>query len=298
VRPIDEMKLITIAALALAAAQTFAQIGGGAATYNNQQQSAGQIARAAELAKRNYGSTDAGRYIDASVLMNIEADEYVAVFAINHEGKTLEEARQKMDTAAGSFTKSLAALKVLPKDIYVDFVAQNRIYGYENPTAEIAKEVVVGFEVKKNVAIHYRDKSMLDAFAAAASKAGIFDLVKVDYVVKDIAAIHKKLLEEAARIIKRKQDEQELLLGVKIGQIQQAYPAQYSTYFPVELYNSYVAQESEEFYGWRNNQNVQRARKPKTFYFDGLSGKDFDVVINPVLTEPAVQCTVYVRVKY
>ena len=99
-------------------------------------------------------------------------------------------------------------------------------------------------------------------------------------------------------MLKRKQEEQELLLGIKVGQPQQVYPVLYSTYFPIERYNSYVAQESEELYGYRQNQNIQRARKPKTFYFDGLTGKDFDVVINPVLTEPAVQCTVYVRVKY
>lgn len=277
---------------------SFAQIGGGAATYGQQGRSGADTARAAELAKRNVGSNDGGKYTDASVLMNVEADEYVAVFAINAEGKTLAEARGKVDSAAKSFSTDLAGMKVGASDIYIDFVGQNRIYGYEGAGTDVAKEVVVGFEVNKNISIHYRDKNKLDDFASAAAKAGIFDLIKVDYIVNDVAKIHKQLLEEAAKIIKRKEAEQEQLLGVKSGQVQQAYSPQYSTYYPTEMYNSYVAQGSEELSGYRQNQNIQRARKTRTFYFDGLDGKDFDSVINPVLTEPSVQFTVYVRVRY
>ena len=289
------MKLITTAFLALAATCALAQVVGGAA-YQERRGGA-SAALATELAKRVIGKDETGRYLEASVLMNVRADEYVAVFAISEESKTLEEARKRADTAATSFLASSKALRVAPADMHVDFIAQNRIYGYEGSSDKLL-ETVVGFEVKMTVSIHYRDPAMLDRLLDAASKAGIYDLVKVDYIVTDIPAIRKRLLKAAGDLLRRKKDEQETLLGIKVGELTQAYPPQFGMYLPTEMYESYVAQESEDAYSYRQNATVVRARKPKTFYFNGLSGKEFDDVINPVLTEPMVQFTIYVRVKY
>ena len=160
------------------------------------------------------------------------------------------------------------------------------------------KEVVVGFEVKKNFAIRFKDKNLLDQLTIQASKVGIFDLVKVDYIIKDFGPVRKKLMEEAGKIIRAKIEDQEALLGMKVGQLTVAVPGSMSTYYPVEMYESYIAQESEEMLGYRQNVNVQRARKPRTFYYNPLSPKDFDSVINPSQVEPCVQATIYVRLKY
>ena len=221
-----------------------------------------------------------------------------AVFGISEEGKTLALAQTAMESAIREFTASLRQLKVAPADTFVDFVAQNRIYGYDTSKENLAKEIVVGFEVKKNVSVRYKEHALLDKLTAAASKAGIFDLVKVDYVVKDLPAVRRRVMEEAAKVVKSKVDEQEALLGIKVGQPTQVMPSQLSVYYPVEMYDSYVAQESEETYGYRQGMTVVRARKPRTFYYNPLAAKDFDVAINPSIIEPAVQFAIYVRVKY
>jgi hypothetical protein len=66
------------------------------------------------------------------------------------------------------------------------------------------------------------------------------------------------------------------------------------------LYDSYTAFESENI-----SQNydeakytVQRARKSRTFFFNPLNADGFDAVINPIVIEPVVQFTLYLRVKY
>ncbi len=289
-------KLSVILVFATVASQVFAQVGGGSAAYGQQGRSGVEAARANELAKR--GAPGDGRYVEAAVLMNVLADEYVAVFGVNEEGKTLAEARKKMNAAVSTFTASLREMKVAAADTYVDFVAQNRIYGYEPAGDNAVREVVVGFEVKKNVLVRYKEKAMIDDLTEAASNAGIFDLVKVDYVVKDVEAIQTKLIAEAGRILKRKMEDQEKLLGVRVGQILGSTAPQFSIYFPADMYDSYVAQESEEMQGYREGLTIQRARKPRTFFFNGLTAKDFDHVINPVVNEPVVQFTVYVRLRY
>jgi hypothetical protein len=139
---------------------------------------------------------------------------------------------------------------------------------------------------------------MLDKFITAASKSGIFDLVKVDYVVKDMAVARKRIMEEAAKVIKTKMEEQAQFLGINLGQPTQVMPSPMGVYYPVEMYDSYVAEESQDVFGFRQGMTIQRARKPRTFYYNPLSARDFDVVINPSIIEPAVQFALYVRVKY
>ena len=87
-------------------------------------------------------------FIDASVLMNVKADEYVAVFAISQECATVAECNQIMDATVNGFSAELKRLGVGTQDIFVDFAAQNKIYGYQ-VTGNIAKERLAGFELKK-----------------------------------------------------------------------------------------------------------------------------------------------------
>src|SRR6185369_8907650 len=237
---------------------------------------------------------------DASVLMNVKADEYVAVFGVLQEGATVAECNQKMDATVADFSADLKQLGISGDDVFVDFAAQNKIYGFQ-VTGSIAKERLVGFELKKNVAVHYRDKLLLDKLVIAASKSKIFDLIKVDYVVRDPAAIQGKLMDDAAQVIKQKAAMYEKLLGIKLQPPVQVYVERPSIYFPTELYDSYTASESEEMNSGdsdRQKYTIQGARKSRTFFFNGLNADGFDHVTNPVIIEPVVQFTLYLKVKY
>lgn len=238
-------------------------------------------------------------FVEASVLMNVKADEYVAVFGIMQEGQTVAECNQKMDSTVAEFTAELKQLGIKPDDIFVDFAAQNKIYGFQ-VTGSIAKEKLVGFELKKNVAVHYKDKMLLDKLVIAASKSKIFDLIKVDYVVKDPVSIQAKLMDDATQVIKQKTVMYERLLGIKLQQPAQVYAEKPSIYFPSEMYDSYAASESEEMISDSDRQKyaIQGARKSRTFFYNGLTSDGFDHVTNPVIIEPVVQFTLYLKVKY
>ena len=155
-------------------------------------------------------------FVEASVLMNVLADEYVAVFAVAQEGATPVECNQKMDAVLRQFTDALKPLGIASNDLFVDFIAQEKIYEY-HVQDNVAKEELAGFELKKNVSIHYHDKPLLDQLVMAASREKIFDLIKVDYIVKDPGPIQNRLLEEAAGIIKRKAAAYDKLFGIALS---------------------------------------------------------------------------------
>lgn len=294
--------MLKFAMLVLASALvscSFAQVGGGSAAFGQQRQNAADAnERAKRVVSKDEMPPDANStFIDASVLINVKADEYVAVFGISHEGATLEEARQKMDATVAAFMQDVKGFGIKENDLYVDFVAQNRIYGFE-VAGDLAREKIVGFEVKKNVSIRYQNPADLDRFIAAASKSQIFDLVKVDYIVKDIAAIQKRLMATATAVVKRKAANLSGLMGNSNRKPVQIYAERYSSYYPTDMYRSYIAEEAESITSYRQNLTVQRARKPRSFYLDPLAADTFDQVINPAVTEPVVQFTLYLKVRY
>jgi uncharacterized protein YggE len=251
------------------------------------------------LAQADVPPTGNSMFIEASVLMNVKADEFVAVFGVSQECATVPECNQKMDATVGGFSGELKQLGINGDDVFVDFAAQNKIYAYE-VAGGVAKEKLVGFELKKNVSIHYKDKAMLDKLVVTASRSKIFDLIKVDYVVKDTGGVQNRLVEEAAKIIKQKEARYEKLLGIRFQSPAQVYAERPSIYFPTEMYDSYTAYESEEISSdyYRQRYTVQGARKSRTFFFNALNADGFDYVMNPVVIEPVVQFTLYLKVKY
>jgi uncharacterized protein YggE len=251
------------------------------------------------IAKDDHPPSATSMFVEANVLMNVRADQYVAVFAIAHEGESLADCSRKMDATLKSFTDDIKALGIPGDDVFVDFIAQHKIYGFDI-TGNIAKEKLVGFDLKKNVSIRYTDPSLLDKLTAAASRSQIFDLVKVDYIIKDLNKIQDKLAEEAARILKQKTSRYQKLMGITLVPPMQVYADKFAIHYPAELYDSYTAAESESMSNaaYRQNYTTQLARKNRTFYFNGLDADGFDDVITPVYTEPVVQCTLYLKVKY
>jgi uncharacterized protein YggE len=233
-------------------------------------------------------------FIEANVLLNLKADAYRAVFALAQEGPTLADANEKMSKQASAFTAALKALGVKPSDIYVDFVSQNRIYDFDVQET-VAREKSAGFEVKKNVVVRYHDAALLDQLLVAAAQSSIFDLVRVDYLVTDMAAARARLLEEASKVIKNKEAAYQRLLDVKIRRTWVSQE-KYNANFPSDMYKSYTAFESGNLENY--NLRVVRNRKTSTFYYSPLDPADFDAVLNPAGLEPLVHLTLDLKVRY
>jgi uncharacterized protein YggE len=217
-----------------------------------------------------------------------------------HEGETLAECGKKMDDTIKTFTAELKKVGTSDKDVFVDFITHNKIYGYQ-VQADFLQEKLVGFELKKNVAIRYKDPGQFDKIAQAAAKAQVFDLIKVDYIVKDIAAVQEKLMDEATRVAKNKMTRYEKLLGIKMQAPAQVYAEKSAVHYPTTMYDSYTAYEAEEVRlpdVKTKKYTVRNLRKSSTFYFNPLNADGFDAVINPVITEPVVQFTLHLKLKY
>ncbi|MCY7347116.1 MAG: SIMPL domain-containing protein [Pyrinomonadaceae bacterium] len=234
-------------------------------------------------------------FIEANVTMNMKADAYVAVFGLSQEAATAVESNGKINQLIAGFARDLDGLGVKRDDVFVDFITQNKVYDYTT-SGNVTTERFSGFEIKKNVAVRYSDREILEKIVTAAVKNSIFDLIKVDYVVSDIKSVHAKLYDEAVKIVKQKEAAYANSFGIKLSPSNLANE-KYDAFYPGELYASYQAFEAGNTYGDYSNRVIQQ-RKTKTFYYEPLDPSDFDSVINQIGIEPMVQFTLYLRMQY
>ena len=291
--------MATAVVLCLAAAAA-AQVGGNS-SYSESGAHGSAEQHQAQL--RSVGKDDLptganASYVDASVLLNQPADSYVAVFGVASEGLTPAICGSKSEATIQALTAAWKALGVAPDDLATDWVAQTRLYGYE-PKADMLEEKLTGFELKQNVAVKYRDPALLPKLTLAAAGAEVFDLVKVDYVVTDLAAVRDRLMAAAAEVIKAKVARYDRLLGLHLQPPSQILAERSAVYYPTQMYDSYVARESEAVreVGDRPRYTVREARKSTTYFYNGLAADGFDAVLNPVVTAPLVQFTLYLKLK-
>ena len=234
-------------------------------------------------------------FVEANVAMNVKADAYVVVFGVVQEAANAAESNNKTDAQIAGFIRDLESLGVKRSDVFVDFITQNKVYDYTT-NGSVTTEKLSGFETKKNVAVRYRDRELLNKITATAAKEAIYDLIKVDYVVSDINAVHARLFEEAVKIVKQKEAMYANSFGIKLSPTNLA-SEKYDAFYPGELYASYQAFEAGMTYGDYNNRVIQQ-RKTKTFYYEPLEPSDYDSVINQIGIEPMVQFTLYLRMQY
>jgi len=268
----------------------------GNRTYNQDTRNAGR--RAAPTSGTVYNN-DGNVVIEAYVLLNATADEYVAVFGAAQEGQTAVESNQKVNALIEQFLSGAEKLGVKRGETFVDFITQNRVYNFTRDSDGTIREVLTGFETKKTIALRFKDYSLLEKLLTVAAQASIFDLIKVDYVVNDMNKIRSRLFDEAVSVVKQKEDTYTRSLGMVMKR-DALLQATYDTHFPWELYQTYTAFESgavDNYYS-SNAPRIIRERKSSTSYLEPLDRSVFDSVINPVGIEPKVQCTLYMKVLY
>lgn len=234
----------------------------------------------------------------ARVMINLQPDAYMAVFCVQQEALSVPECSKLIASRIDKFKGGIKALGIADADIFVDLVAQTRIYDFKI-AGKTATETKQGFEFKKNIIIKFTDHSLLEKIMLLAAEQEIYDIIKVDYIINDLEKIQQQLRAEAIKTLDNKRkfvlENSSLLLGDK-GLI--AYE-NFNVVYPQESYRQYVAAESGNIQaGYYSKTWVKEERKSQTFYFEKLNPALFDKVINPAMVQIPVQMTLDISMKY
>lgn len=300
--------LLTCSIFAIAISfKTSAQIGGNAVYERVLNGRGGSATTPVELNVIPSSSYSFGNMLEGNVLMNVRASAFTAIFSLTQHGKTIEEAEAAMKNRTEIFKQHLSAAHVDDQQVFIDPVSLVPTYETEVINKKLSKtynEVPTGFEMKKNVHITFHKQAEINEIITAAARAEVYDLVKVEYAIDNMDELINKMRQDALNILLIKKEAMEKLgiyarytrVGERTGS---AFPferyAQY-TAFKTGVAPAYVAQYTKNTPTQQVVYNY--ADKNKTIYYDKVSEKQFDRVINPVVDEPMVQLYVSVKAEY
>lgn len=231
--------------------------------------------------------------LEVNAMMNATADSYLAIFHIMQLGQSAEEADSLMNERVQGFVSRVAKDGVKEKDIFTDMLSFIPVYEIETTRKLFSKtyqEVPAGFEIQKNIHVSFRDARMLDKLVTAAAKEEIYDLVKVDYFVKDQSACYDTLRSFATKLLQEKLGNFEKL-GLKVKESHRNGSEQNGAYFPLDRYTAYQTRTQASLNSRRKGQLVNDVRRPQTLFYNKVPYGNFDIVLHADITEPPVQYT-------
>lgn len=241
---------------------------------------------------------DTAIIISSSILMNVPPEKYSITFGLGQEAATPSLAGKLMNDRIQKFREALKKLDVADKEMYVDFVSQNKVYEYVlEGNKAIEKEA--GFEIKKTVTIMFTREGMIEAMTEAAAAQQIFDVIKVEYFLEDHTPFYKQLFAEAIKQIKDRKDMYVLATGMELMAKTALYSDNLTVIFPSTQYKKYTAYESGDVESNYNAHLVKKElRKSSTAYYQGISQNNFDKVLNNNSPGIPVQMALGVSLKF
>lgn len=231
------------------------------------------------------------------VLMNVEADSYTAVFHLTQVAESAEAADKFMNERINGLKTTLSTIGVKSEEIETDIICLVPIFEYEEEKKIFSKkfiEVPKGFELKKNIHIRYTKSTMLDKIVTAAAQNEIYDLVKVDYSIENMEAVYDEMRAKAIANYKKKLAMHKEL-GIDLATQYHVATDASNVTFPLECYSTYQAYSSASL---DKGKTAKKAAKPTSYYYNPITPKGFDVVVNASILEPVIQFTYDLQVKF
>jgi uncharacterized protein YggE len=251
------------------------------------------------LPETNINTALPSQHLQLSVkaMANITADSYVAVFALSQNGKTTEETNTLLDERIGKITKALASRANVT--IFIDMVSFVPTYEFELEKKTFSRsynELPKGFELKKNIHIKFTDVNMLNLILTVCAEAEVYDLVRVDYFSTKMEAVKKELADKAKVKMKQKMAFAQDLLGQNLDSLHKHFADSYRVFYPMEMYKSYTVSNSATLDA-KGKTAVNRVDKNVTLYYQPIFDKEFDIVLQPEILEPAIQILYELRIQ-
>jgi uncharacterized protein YggE len=238
-------------------------------------------------------------YLDVKALMNVKADTYILILGLSQISDNLETCFTLIDDRIAAF---VAEAGISQDDLFVDFVSQTPILSREREKKIFSKkfvEVPKGFEIKKNIHIRYTDRKMADKYLKMAAKNEIYDIIKVEYIVKDHNAVYDTLRTECVSLLNRYLADL-TKLGFNVQANYKSIEETNSCTYPLSCYSSfasYMPSNYQSLAGEAEGLNLVNPNQDINVFYSKLPYNNYDIIINPDIVEPAVQFSQSMRIK-
>ncbi|MGB1038231.1 MAG: hypothetical protein ACPGYY_06245 [Bacteroidia bacterium] len=224
-------------------------------------------------------------------MYNATPDAFVAIFSLSQEAETEAQANQIINEKIATIEQGLKEIdKSMTLDVDVisfvpiyDKVLEKKVFSKNSFT-----ERPVGFELKKNIIIEYRNSKQLDKIFSLCTANEVYDYIRTDVVVRDMGAVKARLRKSADSMIFEQLDRYAKFRDIEIKDYSRFLSEGYVVVYPGEKYASYTAFSCTSYFTKKFNLNNDSKKKITRHYLPVID-KEFDFVVNPVVSEPVIQ---------
>jgi uncharacterized protein YggE len=240
--------------------------------------------------------------ITVNGLFNVIPDDFVATFNVVQAAETAEIADQLLNERIKKFRQKLRETGTDTNNFHVDMISFVPKYEVEAENKLFSKtynEIPAGFELQKNINIHYKNSAKLDDLITAAASAEIYDLVKVNCSIKKTRNLIDSLRRQCLREIKVRSQSYEIA-GIKLDTLKKTISENLNTIYPQTRYFAYQAfsRPSQHFGRKKPSPVYNEIAKTTSRYYSQLDDGRYDLIINPLVSEPVIQVSCSIAVKY
>lgn len=242
---------------------------------------------------------------EINAICNMKADSYLAIFHLTQVGSNAYEADSLMNARLNAFKSAVKRKGVPEEDVVIDMLSMVPVYHVEVTKQLFSKtytEIPAGFEIQKNIHVHFKDAAILDDIITQAALQEIYDLIKVDYYIKDVTAVYDTLRALATELLGDRVDQFEVI-GIPLKDQWRYANDRQGVYFPLDRYTTYesvsnTSVEASQKKRRASETYVPAKRKNKTLFYNKVPYTNYDIVINPEIIEPAVQYVYNLQVNF
>ncbi len=238
--------------------------------------------------------------IDVKALQNVQAVTYTAIFNVSQIGSSADSTNLLMNQRIDKVKGALKTIGITEDNMAIDvisFVPNYEIEVQKKLFSKTYTEVPKGFELQQNLHIQFTKTNQFETILSACAKSEIYNLVKVDYFIDNIAEVYSNLQTKLLKLIETKKAYYKVL-GFDLTNYNIAMADDQYCYFPKDFYQSYQAFNSVSFEAIKKSKGVTSAKKQTSYYYQPLSYENYDVVINPSIIEPVVQIGMNIKLQF
>ena len=206
--------------------------------------------------------------IDVRALQNVKASSYTAIFNVSQIGETAEITKNLIQNKIDAIKKALLNIGISEKSIVIDVISFVPVYEVEVTKKLFSKsytEVPKGFELQQNIHIQFTEANQFEKILSACANNEVYNLVKVDYFIDNIAEVYSNLQSKLLALIKDKKDYYNAL-GFNLNNYNAMMADQKYCYFPKDFYQSYQAFNSISFEAINQSKGITSVKKQTSYY--------------------------------
>lgn len=236
--------------------------------------------------------------LSVRVLSNQQADAYTAVFNLTQMGATLESAKNLLQDRFNGFMQGLQSVGIPKDDVHLEMMDLKPLLSTEISNYSATNHAIPeAFVLQQNIYVRYQNASKLADIQLVAAQFEIYDLLKVDYQLKNQTIYLQEMQQKAIDYLLLEIELMQEKLGLDLESGYRIVAEDQQISYPNQRINKQRSLSKLSIDKAPEKGKEPLVYQPIAVFYDALSSQNFDIIIHPERWHPSVQLMYHLQIK-